>query len=86
MHTVELLAAALTVARQLGYRIREECLDGDGGGACEINGQKWLFLDLAMTTRERLATVMQVLAEEQAGASVQFPIAIAEHIDSRRAA
>lgn len=86
MHTVELLATALTAAKQRGYRIREEDLGGDGGGGCEINGQKWLFLDLAMTTREQLATVLQVLQEEQADASVQVTAEAARPIDPRRAA
>ncbi|MEX1223171.1 MAG: hypothetical protein WEA31_01365 [Pirellulales bacterium] len=86
MHTVELLATALTAAQQRGYRIREEDLGGDGGGGCEINGQKWLFLDLAMTTREQLAVVLQVLREEQAEAGVQVPAEAARQIDPRRAA
>ncbi|MBN1591419.1 MAG: hypothetical protein JW888_18040 [Pirellulales bacterium] len=61
MHTVDMLEAALTLARQVGYRVREEWLDGRGGGGCEIQGQKWIFLDLALPIDEQLETVLDAL-------------------------
>lgn len=64
MHTVEMLEAALTLAGQIGYRIREEWLDGCGGGSCEIQGQKWIFLDLALSVDEQLEAVLDALRAE----------------------
>lgn len=62
MHTVELLHAALRCAEELGIRVREDWLDGASGGECEIDGERWLFLDLAQSPQERLATVASCLA------------------------
>lgn len=64
MHTAELLDEALTLARQAGYTIREECLGGCRGGACEIRGKKILFLDLDQGPRERLEQVAESLRNE----------------------
>jgi len=66
MHTVEMLEAALVLAGQIGYRVREEWLDGRGGGGCEIQGQKWMFLDLAHSVDEQLETVLDALRADSA--------------------
>ena len=64
MHTVEALEAALALAKQVDYRIREEWLDGRGGGGCEIRGQKWIFLDLALGPEEQLDQVLDALRND----------------------
>ena len=61
MHTAELLDEALTQAAQLGYRVRHEWLEGDGGGPCVVRGEKWLFVDLALPLAEQLECVAGVL-------------------------
>jgi len=61
MHTVDLLERALALAERLGYRVRQEWLGGSGGGACELRGQKWLFIDLAVGPEEHLAMVLDAL-------------------------
>ena len=61
MHTVELLDQALEVARAAGYQIRQEWLGGSGGGGCEIGGQKWVFLDLALSPAEQLDQIVDTL-------------------------
>ncbi|MBI2825438.1 MAG: hypothetical protein HYX69_12195 [Planctomycetia bacterium] len=66
MHTVDLLERALRAAQRLGYRVRQDWLDGSGGGGCEIKGQKWLFLDLAASPVEQLHVVADVLSRELA--------------------
>lgn len=66
MHTVELLAEAREAARQLGYRIREENMGGIGGGACELDGRKWLFLDLMQSPLEQLEALVATLREDPA--------------------
>jgi hypothetical protein len=64
MHTVDLLEQALGAAEKLGYRIRQEWLGGSGGGGCEIKGQKWIFVDLALDPLDQLEQVAEVLRHE----------------------
>jgi hypothetical protein len=73
MHTVEALEAALALARQIGYRVREEWLDGRGGGGCEIQGQKWIFLDLALPVDEQLEAVLDALRTDPATVVAALP-------------
>jgi hypothetical protein len=63
MHTVDLLEQALHAVQRLGYHLRQDWLDG-GGGGCEIKGEKWLFLDLGSSPSEQLRVVAEVLARE----------------------
>lgn len=65
MHTVELLDQAKTAAQMLGYRLREEWLDGSGGGVCEIRGTRYLFVDLALSTSDQLDQLLEALKEDQ---------------------
>src|SRR5262249_16658894 len=64
MHTVDALEQSIEFAQRLGYRIRQEWLGGSGGGACEFNGQKWLFVDLALNAAEQLEQVVTALKED----------------------
>ena len=64
MHTAELLDEALSLVAQQGYRVRQEWLDGDGGGPCIVRGEKWLFVDLAQPLAEQLECVAGVVARE----------------------
>ncbi|MBI1901067.1 MAG: hypothetical protein HYS13_08150 [Planctomycetia bacterium] len=61
MHTVDLLDESLRMARNLGYEVRFEWLGGTAGGACEIHGRRWIFLDLALTPAEHLQLVREAL-------------------------
>jgi hypothetical protein len=61
MHTVEILGYCLDVARRLGYEIRQDWLDGNGGGGCVLRGRKILFLDLAQNPSEQLDQVLESL-------------------------
>ena len=63
MHTVDLLEEAVATAIRLGYKLRQDWLGG-GGGGCEIKGQKWLFLDLALSPSDQLAQVVDTLGRE----------------------
>lgn len=95
MHTVELLERALRAAEQIGYRVRQDWLDGPGAG-CEIKGEKWLFLDLASSPLDQLDVVASVLARElnerraNMEATAQDPPlidpAVRQFLDERRAA
>lgn len=64
LHTVEVLEIARSFSERLGYRVREEYLGGVGGGACELRGQKWLFLDLSMNATEQLGVVLDTLRSD----------------------
>ena len=61
MHTVELLEEAIQLATRSGYQIRQEWFGGSAAGACEFKGQKWIFIDLALTPREQLDQVLGAL-------------------------
>jgi hypothetical protein len=85
MHTVELLERALRTVGALGYKVRQDWLDGAEAG-CEIRGQKWLFLDLASTPLDKLHVVADVLARELAERREGIDPALRRFIDTRRAA
>jgi hypothetical protein len=51
----------LEEAQQRGYSVRCEWLGGAGGGACELRGRPWLFVDLALDPVEQLAIVESAL-------------------------
>ena len=57
MHSVELLEQALVVARQLGFRVREEYVGDIDGGSCVVRGQKMLFFDPQLSIPDRLTIV-----------------------------
>ena len=75
MHTIDRLTEALQAAGQLGYRIRQEWLDGRGGGGCEIAGQKWIFLDLAQSASEQLEVVLTTLRDDPNAQALIAPLA-----------
>lgn len=64
MHTVVLLAHAINLAERLGYAVRQEWIDSNSGGGCELRGRKYLFINLAAPPGEQLETVLGVLRGE----------------------
>jgi hypothetical protein len=86
MHTVELLDHALEVARQLGFRIRHEWLGGSGGGGCLIKGEKWLFLDLALTPFEQLALVADTVRGDPGLTQIEMTSSLQTYLEVRRSA
>jgi hypothetical protein len=73
MHTVVLLAHALNLAERLGYAIRQEWIDCNGGGGCEFRGRKYLFIDLATPPGDQLEKVIDVLRREPGAAEHPMP-------------
>ena len=57
------LRRTLAIIKSHGYQIREEWLDGAGGGACEIRGKKVFFSDQSLPLPERLEQAATLLAE-----------------------
>jgi hypothetical protein len=70
MHTVELLEEAVRAATSLGYSVRQDWLSGSGG-ACEIKGKRWLFVDLSLSPLEQLD---QVLSAIRTAPSIEVPL------------
>ncbi len=85
MHTVELLEQALTLARELGFGIRQEWFGGDGGGICRIRDQAWIFLDLAESHRDQLAIVLEAIESAEGRATIRLPSAIEAMLRDRAA-
>jgi len=52
--TLGLLAEALQLAADLGYRVREEALGDLPGGPCTVGGVKQVLLNLEHPAAERL--------------------------------
>ena len=73
MHTVVLLAHAINLAEQLGYAVRQEWIDHNGGGGCELRGRKFLFIDLAAPPCDQLEMVLGVLRREPVAADLLMP-------------
>lgn len=66
MHTANLLAEAAELARRLDYKLREEYLDGAGGGHCFFGGRKWLLLDVTQSVDEQLSVITDALRIDDA--------------------
>jgi len=64
MRSLLSLNEAIALASQLGFQIREEPLEGAGGGHCLIRGQKCLLLDLAQSHEEQLRDVLAAIQSE----------------------
>jgi hypothetical protein len=86
MHTIDLLNEALRAAESLGYGIRHEWLGGSSGGACEVRGRKWLFVDLSLNTVEQCEQVIDALRRDVAIHTVSLSNALASQIQASRAA
>lgn len=86
MRTVELLEAAMTAARQAGYKIRMEWLGDTSGGACRIKGQKWLFIDPALPPGEQLEQVIAGLQGDPQVLQLPMPVELQELLVFRRSA
>lgn len=86
MHTAQLLSHALDLSRRAGYLIREETLEGAGGGHCLIRGQKWLLLDLTQSHQEQLNDVLDALRSEPRLEMSDVPEPLVEYLRIPRAA
>ncbi|MFH1924317.1 MAG: hypothetical protein ABIP48_31075 [Planctomycetota bacterium] len=86
MHTVELLEEAIALAEKAGYQVRQEWLGGNGGGDCEIKGQRWIFLDLAVGPLDHLELVLQVLQREPNAVSMRMPHELRDLLALRKSA
>ncbi|NOZ41275.1 MAG: hypothetical protein GXP24_13770 [Planctomycetes bacterium] len=86
MHTAQLLSQAIDLSRRAGFQIREETLEGAGGGHCLIRGQKWLLLDLTQTHQEQLNDVLDALRTETSLELSDVPEPLVEYLRIPKAA
>jgi hypothetical protein len=86
MQTAKLLAEAIDVARQLEYTVREEYLEGAGGGHCTFGGKKWLLLDVTQSMAEQLTDVMDALRSEPAVWQRSLSTDLGQMLEVRKAA
>ena len=86
MHTVEMLGQALDLSARLGYKVRQECLAGCGGGGCEIKGRKIIFLDLDLGPNEQLEQVLDTLRREPEATQLLMPHQLLELLKARKVA
>lgn len=78
MHTIEMLSQASELARQLGYQIREDHLEGAGGGHCLIHGRKWLLLDLTQSAHQQLDDVLDAIRNDPGLGQTTIPPALVD--------
>ena len=64
MSTVQLMREGLDALRGAGCEIREEWLDGSGGGCCQLRGKSIYFVDLAIAPEDQLAVLLRTLRDE----------------------
>jgi hypothetical protein len=86
MNTAQLLSQAIEAARRLGYEIREDALEGAGGGHCLIRGKKWLLLDMTQTYRDQLSDVLDALRVEPDLSTIEMHPALAERLQTQQKA
>jgi hypothetical protein len=86
MHTVELLEEAIGLAQRAGHRVRQEWMGGAGGGGCQINGRKWIFLDLSLAPLDQLDLVLDVLRAESGALGLPMPHQLRDLLQRRKSA
>jgi hypothetical protein len=86
MHAAQLLAEATELARRLDYHIREEYLDGAGGGHCFFAGKKWLLLDVTQSSEEQLSDVIDALRIEPGASRLPITPSLARLLKLSKAA
>ena len=86
MHTIELLKEGIRAVQSLGYRVRQDWLDGQGGGACVLKGEKFLFLDIADSYTEQLEEVLVILRQEENATTLELAKELETLVKQGRAA
>ena len=64
MSIITQLEQSIESARHQGYDVRFDWFGGTGGGICQVNGKKVLFIDLALSPVEQLERVRLALGSD----------------------
>jgi hypothetical protein len=86
MNAAKLLSLALEAVRSAGYEVREDVLDGAGGGHYLIHGKKCLLLDMTQSHREQLNDVLDALRAESPSGELHPLLAASLNDSALRAA
>lgn len=78
-----LLAEAMQLASELGYRVREEPLGEMQGGSCVVGGKRQILLNLEQGAGERLDQLLAVLAADPDIALEPKSRALAQRLQQR---
>ena len=61
MEIRQLLNLAKQTAKDLGFHIRQDLLNGQQGGMCEFGGKRWIILDVSQNSIEQLHAIGSAL-------------------------
>ena len=61
MEIRQLLNLAKQTAKDLGFHIRQDLLNGQQGGMCEFGGKRWIILDVSQNSMEQLHAIGNAL-------------------------
>ena len=86
MHRVEMLEKTIDIARTLGYQVRQDFLNGAGGGHCFVKGRKMVLLDLAQSHDEQLNDIADALRDEARLVDMEIAEERADFLDVRKVA
>ena len=84
MDTTTQLDSILRLFEQLGVEIRQERLDGGGGGLCWIRGRRVVFVDLDADAATRLDRCVEALAAVPEAAAVYISPGLRERMERLR--
>ena len=84
MDTTTQLDSILRLFEQLGVEVRQERLDGGGGGLCWIRGRRVVFVDLDADAATRLDRCLEALAAVPEAAAVYISPELRERMDCLR--
>ncbi len=76
VHTVDLLEEAISAAERAGFTVRSQWLADGLGGACRVGAQRILFINLASSSGEQLAQVIEALRGDELVASAEVSDAL----------
>lgn len=80
MYSNEFMREALAFAKSLGYGIRYEWFGGSGGGSCEFNGSKWIYIDLALNAVDQCDQLIHCLRHDSQLSNVTIPAMLQRHL------
>ena len=82
MEIRQLLNLAKQTAKDLGFHIRQDLLNGQQGGMCEFGGKRWIILDVSQNSIEQLHAIGNALRFLDSLDSNEVPVALRDVWDS----
>ena len=76
MEIRQLLNLAKQTAKDLGFHIRQDLLNGQQGGMCEFGGKRWIILDVSQNSIEQLHAIGNALKFLDSLDSNEVPVAL----------